>query len=107
FFTSRRRHTRFKCDWSSDVCSSDLGHASTLAGPETKFVSVNNDTVYSIANVDTSGGPVRLDVPDSRTVPTGCPRLPEPSGRSCEIGRASCREREYAAGVIGRCAATV
>src|SRR6185369_5378776 len=25
FFSSRRRHTIFKCDWSSDVCSSDLG----------------------------------------------------------------------------------
>src|SRR5260370_5237670 len=24
FFTRRRRQTRFKCDWSSDVCSSDL-----------------------------------------------------------------------------------
>src|SRR5260370_5937862 len=24
--SSRRRHTRFKCDWSSDVCSSDLHH---------------------------------------------------------------------------------
>src|SRR5260370_29753727 len=24
FFSSRRRHTRFKCDWSSGVCSSDL-----------------------------------------------------------------------------------
>src|SRR2546430_11064427 len=23
-FSSRRRHTRFDCDWSSDVCSSDL-----------------------------------------------------------------------------------
>src|SRR2546430_2969841 len=30
FFSSRRRHTRFDCDWSSDVCSSDLaGGAST------------------------------------------------------------------------------
>src|SRR5882762_11003844 len=27
FFSSRRRHTRFKCDWSSDVCSSDLEHS--------------------------------------------------------------------------------
>src|SRR5256886_6732012 len=26
FFSSRRRHTRFDCDWSSDVCSSDLRH---------------------------------------------------------------------------------
>src|SRR6266568_8802007 len=31
FFSSRRRHTRWNCDWSSDVCSSDLGglHEST------------------------------------------------------------------------------
>src|SRR2546430_12357191 len=28
FFSSRRRHTRFDCDWSSDVCSSDLGGSS-------------------------------------------------------------------------------
>src|SRR2546430_3360276 len=28
FFSSRRRHTRFDCDWSSDVCSSDLRWAS-------------------------------------------------------------------------------
>src|SRR5256886_7250769 len=27
FFSSRRRHTRFDCDWSSDVCSSDLTKA--------------------------------------------------------------------------------
>src|SRR5689334_24774367 len=24
FFSSRRRHTRWNCDWSSEVCSSDL-----------------------------------------------------------------------------------
>src|SRR5690606_39597070 len=29
-FSSRRRHTRFSRDWSSDVCSSDL-----LSGPPT------------------------------------------------------------------------
>src|SRR5260370_31951083 len=34
FFSSRRRHTRFKCDWSSDVCSSDLGNASVPASVE-------------------------------------------------------------------------
>src|SRR3712207_7946818 len=26
FFSSRRRHTRYWRDWSSDVCSSDLEH---------------------------------------------------------------------------------
>src|SRR2546430_12819551 len=30
FFSSRRRHTRFDCDWSSDVCSSDL-HRESLS----------------------------------------------------------------------------
>src|SRR6516164_7063476 len=28
FFSSRIRHTRWNCDWSSDVCSSDLGSVS-------------------------------------------------------------------------------
>src|SRR2546430_16087970 len=32
FFSSRRRHTRFDCDWSSDVCSSDV------TGAPVKFV---------------------------------------------------------------------
>src|SRR5690606_10758911 len=32
FFSSRRRHTRFSRDWSSDVCSSDLGCAPRTAG---------------------------------------------------------------------------
>src|SRR2546429_7123501 len=30
FFSSRSRHTRCSRDWSSDVCSSDLGTASTF-----------------------------------------------------------------------------
>src|SRR5688572_10063095 len=32
FFSSRRRHTRFDCDWSSDVCSSDLGSSWSRSG---------------------------------------------------------------------------
>src|SRR5438034_106295 len=31
FFSSRRRHTRSLCDWSSDVCSSDLAGGATAA----------------------------------------------------------------------------
>src|SRR5256886_4612464 len=33
FFSSRRRHTRFDCDWSSDVCSSDLWMPSLVFAP--------------------------------------------------------------------------
>lgn len=42
-----------------------FGHASELAGPEATFVSINNDTVYSIAQIDLSAGPVLLTVPDT------------------------------------------
>src|SRR5688572_18487385 len=42
FFSSRRRHTRFDCDWSSDVCSSDLSdlglHSNLPFGAPESFV---------------------------------------------------------------------
>src|SRR2546430_7974175 len=37
FFSSRRRHTRFDCDWSSDVCSSDLQVADSGAAPKSQL----------------------------------------------------------------------
>src|SRR5690606_39863928 len=39
FFSSRRRHTRFSRDWSSDVCSSDLPaeNAAPAAGPASSW----------------------------------------------------------------------
>ncbi|MET9090827.1 DUF1254 domain-containing protein [Streptomyces cyaneofuscatus] len=42
-----------------------FAHSERLADHRTEFVSVNNDTVYSIAQLDLSGGPLRLHVPDS------------------------------------------
>src|SRR2546430_12414587 len=48
FFSSRRRHTRFDCDWSSDVCSSDL-HG------------LSQDTVALRQAVATSGETVVID----------------------------------------------
>src|SRR3712207_8313939 len=32
FFSSRRRHTRYWRDWSSDVCSSDLRYVAAITG---------------------------------------------------------------------------
>lgn len=42
-----------------------FGHSRVLASPADTFVSINNDTVYSIAQVDLSVGPVLLSVPDT------------------------------------------
>src|SRR5260370_32229337 len=45
FFSSRRRHTRFKCDWSSDVCSSDLVNRNVLRGGANGLVA-NVQTIH-------------------------------------------------------------
>src|SRR5256885_3080547 len=37
FFSSRRRHTRLQGDWSSDVCSSDLGAEAIADAPKSVF----------------------------------------------------------------------
>jgi hypothetical protein len=42
-----------------------FGYARRLLGPETKFVSPNNDTLYVIAMMDVRQGPVVLHVPDT------------------------------------------
>src|SRR5699024_5594778 len=63
FFSSRRRHTRSKRDWSSDVCSSDLSlqQAAELAGiseEEVKLLNASFKQGYTSPN-----GPHRLLVP--------------------------------------------
>src|SRR5690242_20507835 len=40
FFSSRRRHTRLTCDWSSDVCSSDLERKRTMFDRADAFVAL-------------------------------------------------------------------
>src|SRR5260370_27236298 len=47
FFSSRRRHTRFKCDWSSDVCSSDLVLTSAAARKSTHRATVFSPLHFS------------------------------------------------------------
>src|SRR5688572_31806455 len=41
FFSSRRRHTRFDCDWSSDVCSSDLPASLVKVEPAAPVLSIS------------------------------------------------------------------
>src|SRR5699024_11707969 len=53
FFSSRRRHTRSKRDWSSDVCSSDLvtGHVSHILAAYYNFAAVHIiETGNQVAN---------------------------------------------------------
>src|SRR5699024_12000684 len=53
FFSSRRRHTRSKRDWSSDVCSSDLYIWLHLKGAKRQYVKENSseqDQLNSLVN---------------------------------------------------------
>src|SRR5437868_14768947 len=74
FFSSRRRHTRSKRDWSSDVCSSDLMPGMLEAeqrGGRDRQARRAHDEVAAVA-VDQRQSERR---------------------QLAEIGRASCRER--------------
>jgi len=42
-----------------------FGYARQLLGPDAKFVSPNNDTLYVVAPLDMSGGPLMLHTPDT------------------------------------------
>src|SRR5699024_12137723 len=88
-FSSRKRHTRSKRDWSSDVCSSDLmfrrgQHQETIEVPalyglrrRTQEVEVYDDIVLMVATK-----------PDE-------PARKKRKIAAWQIGRASCRERVY------------
>src|SRR2546430_4207139 len=84
FFSSRRRHTRFDCDWSSDVCSSDLDQIVVACALE-RF---RNDNEALAETLEKLVPNYLSAVPHD--VFTGEPLR---YTLSAEIGRASCRER--------------
>src|SRR5690606_39937200 len=102
-FSSRRRHTRFSRDWSSDVCSSDL----PKGVPERMVVDFQAERIdheawrMSMICFMKRGQIILvacLDNPAGRhnRFPFGHPL------REVKIGRASCRERvETAVGMRG------
>src|SRR2546427_4259179 len=85
FFSSRRRHTRFDCDWSSDVCSSDLLHCEHLVLREARNPGLRQVYLEQRAYIDR---PTRRAIPDA----AGRCRVGQRLSVQ-EIGRASCRER--------------
>src|SRR5690606_39278637 len=88
FFASRRRHTRFSRDWSSDVCSSDLAPAVMRATCACKIVFASSE----LAHGDAAG----------QNLECGSPLSIVRQGRVGvhKIGRASCRERVWISVVV-------
>src|SRR5690606_39513953 len=96
FFSSRRRHTRFSRDWSSDVCSSDLPQppAESLADERGTPFAGHEELDLGLRFVQNSpcGGEVAAGLTVERHL------LLEIHVVAVEIGRASCRERVWASG---------
>src|SRR5205085_5903237 len=93
---SRRRHTRFDCDWSSDVCSSDLtsknqdsaairAHALDLAR---KAVADPGADYRSYLWLGLVAGAAEQSQEAEKALRKAREMKPD-----AEIGRASCRER--------------
>src|SRR5258707_15803519 len=92
FFSSRRRHTRYWRDWSSDVCSSDLYQLLAL----------------SVGGMRDGAGGRRgaghVDAASRRALPRHGDDLvstDRDAGDDQQIGRASCRERVKISVVAG------
>src|SRR2546430_13407534 len=91
FFSSRRRHTRFDCDWSSDVCSSDL----------CTFIKFVGDGFLAVFANAADG------LPFARSIQSLLRILPSLSGRglgfrfSLHFGDCLCIETSYGKDVFG------
>src|SRR5690606_40823287 len=46
FFSSRRRHTRFSRDWSSDVCSSDLSSSNCFQ--QARLIPCSSNSIFRL-----------------------------------------------------------
>src|SRR5439155_4652499 len=95
FFSSRRRHTRWPRDWSSDVCSSDLLILAQDAG------------AILLIRIDITGFRAQAEYAKRRAqqftshaeIEAVTSTFEMLSKAPCKIGRASCRERVEISGV--------
>src|SRR5690606_40427235 len=88
FFSSRRRHTRFSRDWSSDVCSSDLPWHFDASGLSTD----GSTRSWNVLDTELAPGGNCLSI--GKGTRSGNGHFPTGSGRSEErrVGK-ECRSR--------------
>src|SRR5438067_8540293 len=91
FFSSRRRHTRSKRDWSSDVCSSDLSPTTSSAGrgrPRAEGLAGEGDDLSPGADPELPAVMLRSDAPPAEPLVLRLPAaaLPAPVLRLVESG---------------------
>src|SRR5438270_9826229 len=102
FFSSRRRHTRFDCDWSSDVCSSDLERRSEALAAERAEAQSSATTLLQAriaAEEALSRKSIEAAAAEKQSAEAARQRAAAEEelriALAAQIGRASCRERGY------------
>src|SRR3712207_9178245 len=103
FFSSRRRHTRYWRDWSSDVCSSDLNKSLDQIrnipqiSTNSRKVQTSEDNTVIIRTQEISEDEKKVILNQLKTI--GDYQIDKEDkvgasvGKELKIGRASCRER--------------
>src|SRR5205085_6012188 len=93
-----RRHTRFDCDWSSDVCSSDLTSAGVLGRARRHPMLLGALSALLPCGVLAAGAMLAASAGSAAAGAASMAGLAVANGvaigiTNLEIGRASCRER--------------
>src|SRR5260221_13315682 len=83
FFSSRRRHTRSLCDWSSDVCSSDLG---VIVAYEDNMFKVKTEFGYELIEKDKIESIIPLTPTGKTETPSGAKKSATPPPSKTEGG---------------------
>src|SRR5207253_7248992 len=101
FFSSRRRHTRWPRDWSSDVCSSDLSMLRFLCNPKDgiSFARIANKPARGLGDAligKLEAYAEKQDIDILAAMADAWKIIDDQ-----EIGRASCRERVESEVVTG------
>src|SRR3546814_2349678 len=91
FFKQKTAYEMRISDWSSDVCSSDLGYTLAQYSPDTAAIDIyslypDNSLTRNHTQLTWQGGDWRLQLPDTPTTNLV-------AEVTAQIGRASCRER--------------
>src|SRR5207237_4891562 len=95
-----RRHTRFKCDWSSDVCSSDLGGCAEFGAAG---LSLPRGTSRDTNGID-CGLAIAIFLTGSMAMPphSNMPKSPGNTSVPCSDGGVNGRSEERRVGKEGR-----
>src|SRR5690606_39493625 len=90
FFSSRRRHTRFSRDWSSDVCSSDLNEDGQV---QHIYLLDKALGFEKIGTISPNLAEKIIELSCHKSYRQVAQTIKELTSQTIKIGRASCRER--------------